>query len=72
MTTEQPNGERKPGEGADDDQDVEGHSRAAALFIGARARALKPDRDNSAAKAADEALPPLTKRFPRMRDDSRK
>lgn len=71
MDTEQPTEQPKPDDAADE-LDVEGHSRVAALFIGTTARGLKPDRDKGASKAADESLTPLTKPFPRMRDDSRK
>jgi len=71
MDTEQPTEQPKP-DAAADELDVEGHSRVAALFIGTTARAQKPARDTAASKAADESLTPLTKPFPRMRDDSRK
>ena len=50
-----------------DAEDTEGQSMAALLAM--RELTGRPRRQKA---TADEALPPLTKKFPRMRDDSRK
>lgn len=49
--------------------DVEGHSLALVMGMGQAQR----NRQQSRAKkpAEDEALPPLTKPFPRLRDDKK-
>ena len=52
----------------DDTQDVDGHSFGAVVLgtavVSSASRQRTPDK-----KPSDEALPPLTKSFPRMRDD---
>ncbi len=49
------------------DEDTEGQSMAALLAV----RELSKTR-RQAPKANEDSLPPLTKKFPRMRDDDRR
>lgn len=49
--------------------DTEGHSLALVMGIGQAGRNRQQSR---AKKPSDDALPPLTKPFPRMRDDDKK
>jgi hypothetical protein len=48
------------------DEDTEGHSMAALLAMRQLAKSPRP------AAKSDDTLPRLTKKFPRMRDDSTK
>jgi hypothetical protein len=48
--------------------DVEGHSLALVLGMG---QADRNRQQNRTKKASEETLPPLTKPFPRMKDDKR-
>ena len=60
---------------AEAEADVEGHSGHAVFAALAASGALRPrsPRDGGSSRTrADEALPPLTKPFPSMRDDRRK
>lgn len=60
---------------AETEADVEGHSGHAVFAALAASGALRPrsPRDGGPNRnRADEALPPLTKPFPSMRDDRRK
>jgi hypothetical protein len=64
---------QKPVADATDPQaDVEGHSVFSAIVTSGALRARTPAEDRGARNKADEVLPPLTKRFPSMRDDRRK
>jgi hypothetical protein len=48
--------------------DTQGHSMAYARFVGSRQGAPESERQRVAKRMADETLPPLTKRFPKLRD----
>ena len=52
----------------DGSDDVEGHSLALVMGIG---QAERNRQQNPSKKPSDEALPPLTKPFPRMKDPKR-
>jgi hypothetical protein len=52
--------------------DIEGHSVFPAIVTSGLLRARAPREGQSAGTKTDEALPPLTKPFPSMRDDRRK
>ena len=54
------------------DEDVEGHSVFAAIAASGALRSRARREEQAAGTKADEALPPLTKRFPSMRGDRRK
>jgi hypothetical protein len=63
---------QEPGE-AEAESDVEGHSLAATLLVNTIAnRNHHPDRSRPSNARGEEALTPLTKKFPRMRDEGRK
>jgi len=51
-------------------EDVEAHSLALVMGIGALDRSRGKDRTGQ--KARDEELPPLSKPFPSMKDEKRK
>ena len=61
------NGEQRDA-GDDQADDVEGHSLALVMGIGQAERNRQQSRSK---KAPEDALPPLTKPFPRMKDDKR-
>ena len=52
------------------EEDVEGHSLSIVMGVDAMGRSRGDDRTRQPAK--DETLTPLTKPFPRMKDDRRK
>ncbi len=56
-------------ERAADDDDVEGHSLSLVMGMDALGRSRERTKQP---KRTDEELAPLTKTFPRMKDDSRK
>ena len=57
---------------AETDTDVEGHSVFSALAASGVLRANARVEGQATRHKADEALPPLSKRFPSMRDDRRR
>jgi len=64
---ELPNGSQREA-GDDQADDVEGHSLALVMGIGQAERNRQQSRST---KAPEDALPPLTKPFPRIRDEKR-
>jgi hypothetical protein len=60
---------RDPADTTDDTDDTEGHSIAALLAMRELGKAGARPRDPKAGR--DDELPPLTKKFPSLRTDSR-
>lgn len=55
----------------DETPDTEAHSMSYARFLGSRQNTTESERQRLAKRAVDEALPPLTKRFPNLREPNR-
>lgn len=51
--------------------DTEAHSMSYARFLGSRQNTTESERQRLAKRLVDEALPPLTKRFPKLREPNR-
>ena len=51
--------------------DTEGHSVGYAMLLGSRQNTTESERQRLAKRMVDEALPPLTKRFPKLRESNR-
>jgi hypothetical protein len=62
---------RREDEGSDEGSDTEGHSLSLLMGLGALDRAREQERSRQRQKPDDE-LPPLSKSFPKMKDEPRK
>ncbi len=67
MTSERPPAEQPAEIPATDSEDVEGHALPIVTGVSALGRAKSP-----AKKTPDEPLPRLTKKFPSLRDDTKR